>query len=129
MTAKKWETHFDNIEPNGLQGHWNIQPRLKRIAPLTQKTNQLDNMGFINWLIREVLQEPEKLNSFYAMRLLRDLNYGAEIRGQTPVTITRKDLYDRCMNKSNEYNFFEELRCGLRHAPQEDYIIFANRKR
>jgi hypothetical protein len=127
--AKTWENYFDNTEPKGLQGKWDASAQFKRPAPLTPEIRQYDNMKFVNWLINDVLHEPEKLHSFYSMCILRDLNYGAEIVGGRPTKLTPDDLYNRCVAKVNEHNYWEEVRCGLKPLIKEDFLEYAEKHR
>lgn len=126
-TARIWEKYFDNVKLTGKQGKWNspfspIQP-----VQLTPQIMQLDNMRFVHWLLADVLQQPEKINSFTAMRMLRDLNYGAEIVNGQPVKLTKEDLYKRVIQKVQNHNICEEIRCGMRPLIKEDYIEYVEK--
>ncbi len=127
--SKTWEQYFDNVSLTGLQGKWNSPFNPKKIPQLTPQIANLDNASFINWLMIEVLKQPEDLNSFTATRLLRDLNYGAEIVNGQPVRLTKEDLYQRAVRKIQTHNMWEELRCGLRPLIKEDYIEYVEKHR
>ena len=78
-TAKKWEDYFDSIDikPNHLG--WQSPPRIHK--PLKTVPEELSSSEYARWLIVNVLGEPEKLNTYFESRLIRDLNYGMFING------------------------------------------------
>ena len=73
-TAKIWEEHFDSIEIRPEEETWSSPPRLH--SPATSIPAEISDRDFIKWLIVNVLGEPEKLNTLFESRMIRDLNYG-----------------------------------------------------
>ncbi len=53
---------------------WNAQPMIRTIN--NTPPENLTNGQFAEWLIVSVLQEPERLGSYFHSKLIRDLNYG-----------------------------------------------------
>jgi len=78
-TAKKWEEYFDSIQIKPIEQTWKSPPRIHQ--PSTQVPANLSASQYARWLIVNVLGEPEKLNTFFESRLIRDLNYGMFING------------------------------------------------
>jgi|TARA_R110000765_G_scaffold64510_1_gene125309 glycosyltransferase involved in cell wall biosynthesis len=78
-TAKKWEDHFDSVEIKPITETWQSPPRIHQ--PLTKVPSDLSTSEYARWLIVNVLGEPERLNTFFESRLIRDLNYGMYING------------------------------------------------
>ena len=78
-TAKKWEEYFDAFEIKPSQETWGAPARIhtpdKNIPP------NLTSSEYARWLIVHVLGEPEKLNTYFEARLVRDLNYGMYVEG------------------------------------------------
>ena len=78
-TAKKWEDHFDSVEIKPIEQTWQSPPRIHQ--PSTEVPANLSTSQYARWLIVNVLGEPERLNTFFESRLIRDLNYGMFING------------------------------------------------
>jgi len=78
-TAKKWEDYFDSIDVIPPHLGWRSPPRIHE--PLKEIPENLSASEYARWLIVNVLGEPEKLNTYFESRLIRDLNYGMFING------------------------------------------------
>jgi glycosyltransferase involved in cell wall biosynthesis len=74
-TAKVWEDCFDNIDVLPTERSWKSPSRISQ--PNLQIPNNLQNDEFVQWAIVNVAGRPELLNTFLALRLTRDLNWGA----------------------------------------------------
>ena len=77
-TAKMWEEHIDSIEIKDHSKTWDSESR--EFFPSTEPPENLEHSDLVSWLMENVLGEPEKANSYIALRILRDLN-----RGQAPI--------------------------------------------
>jgi glycosyltransferase involved in cell wall biosynthesis len=70
-SAAQWEKYFDSVEPQDL---WDtVPPRLHK--PDFNIPDGLTNEQFTRWIIGNVWGRPDKMDSFTALRLMRDLNY------------------------------------------------------
>jgi glycosyltransferase involved in cell wall biosynthesis len=78
-TAKKWEDYFDSIEIKPYEQTWGSPPKLHE--PEKGVPDGLPASQYARWLITNVLGEPDKLNTYFESRLIRDLNYGMFING------------------------------------------------
>ena len=80
-TAKKWEDYFDSVEVKSMEKTWLSPPRFHN--PKKADTDNMTNSEYARWLITEILGEPEKLNTYFESRLIRDLNYQMFINGMS----------------------------------------------
>jgi len=78
-TAKKWENYLDSVEVKPAEETWKSHPRIHQ--PVTSVPPNLSPAEYARWLIINVLGEPERLNTYFESRLIRDLNYGMYIAG------------------------------------------------
>lgn len=76
-TAKAWETYFDSVAVN--PNRWDSPAKLH--SPADQAPPNLNNEEFVKWAIEFVGGRPDLVNSYFALRLTRDLNWGAYKEG------------------------------------------------
>ena len=122
-TANKWEQRFDSVEILPESETWKSPPRIH--SPSDRYPEGMDNKNLVDWLIINVLGEPEKLNSYMASRLVRDLNYGQSTEGMggiyynenslldsAPKTIlfNAHDAYKHMLELCNRRNYWEKMR-------------------
>lgn len=75
LTAKVWERHLDSLDlPDDP---WAGPPQIHR--PNTNVPQGLTNEQFVAWGIVNVAGRPELLNSYTALRMVRDLNWMASL--------------------------------------------------
>jgi hypothetical protein len=127
ITAKKWENYLDQVSLTELQGQWDTAPPRMYVPP-EQAPGDLNNTEFVNWLMIKVLNEPERINSLFALRMIQDLHYGARIDGPSKQMVDRQKVFDLCKHIVNNKNLCEEARCGMRQLTQEDFIDYAHLK-
>lgn len=75
-TAEKWMEAIDELEPRD----WSSGPAIHYPIGYHER-EELNNYDYASWLITDVLGEPNKLNSYFHLRIVRDLNYGVAIEG------------------------------------------------
>ena len=124
--AKKWEDYFDNAELTGLQGKWDSPPRIHNIP--SSIPPELSNKDFVRWLITDVLNSPELLNSYAELDLLKNINYGVQINGVNVQKISREQVFQNMINRATMKNNWEQARCGMIPLPPEDYIQYAHER-
>jgi len=124
-TCKIWENYFENCELTGLQGKWNSPPRMINVR-INKDFEKMSNIQFVEYLYRDILNKPEKLNKYDGLQLLSILNYGAEIDGRKVIPVTRKMVHDKFIKLAVMYNQCEEIRCGISQLPREDFLDYAN---
>lgn len=77
ISGKKWEDYFDSVEIKPEEETWMSPPRLHNPQPKPSEIPpNTSHDQLAAWLIKDVLGEPDKLNSFMQARLVRDLMYG-----------------------------------------------------
>ena len=124
-TAKIWEDYLENCELTGEQGRWDSPPNI--IYPrINNDFEKLSNKDFIKYLVCDIMNKPEDLYKFKTMHLLSVLNYGAEIDGRKITKINRNQVHQAYLNLVAQHNYYEEIRCGIRQLPKEDFIEYAN---
>lgn len=130
-TAKIWENHLDSIELTGLQGKWDAPVRnikFSTLPPLPNNFNSIPNNVFVDWVIREVMQQPEKLNTRFSAKMIKDLNFGAIKSGRDVQLFSKQDFYDHAVNIAKQNLECEMVRTGNIEVEPMDYITFANER-
>ena len=118
VTAQKWSNYFETLPKKNL---WNSPPLLYTPNTIQPKTS---NNLYVRWLIGEVLCRPDLLNSYFELRLLRDLNYGMTLGGTNGCLLneglgtkyepfTREKAYEHMLYLVNKHNHWEKLRCKI----------------
>ena len=102
---------------------WNSQPRIYQIS--TKIPENANNAQFAEWLITDVLCEPDRLGSYFHAKLLRDLNnefvklgFGGSYFNeflevfyrQNYETFNRENAFNLIANIAIERNKWEEIR-------------------
>ncbi|MAF25657.1 hypothetical protein CL634_08825 [bacterium] len=78
-TAHMWESYFDSVDIKPREETWLSPPRIHQFSK--EVPQGLSTRQYVQWLIINVLGEPERLNSYIESRMVRDLNYGMYIQG------------------------------------------------
>jgi intein/homing endonuclease/DNA-directed RNA polymerase subunit RPC12/RpoP len=73
-TTNQWVKHFDSVDINKYEQLWQSKPDIR--TPSTNIPKNINNAGYVRWLITDVLCDPSKLNTYFESRMIRDLNYG-----------------------------------------------------
>lgn len=131
--AGVWDRAFEKV---GV-GNWEDKRALIK-EPNLDIPPGLDNEQFINWCIVHVLGEPNRINTYEAMKWLKDLNYGEAIKGtaeiifneasfittnQRHMRFTHKEFVENLVRMAEKRNYFERLRLGLLKEPKPYWII------
>jgi hypothetical protein len=89
------------------------------------EVSQLSNEDFVRWCIIHILGQPEKLNSYFCLKMIRDLNYGvcpiyqsdryssenSMLNSQRQfLTIDRTYIANVCLSIANKNNYYENKR-------------------
>lgn len=74
-TAAKYEQYFDSLDINYLNNLWQNPFSFHKIDE-NIPNDYVSNTDFSKWLILNVLGEPEKLNTYFHTKLLKEINYG-----------------------------------------------------
>lgn len=109
-TAKKWENVFDSLPLKSPEESWFSPPRLHE--PVIPQGNFESNEQFVEWAIEHVFGKPEFKNSYMALRLIRDLNWGMKSHAQSAKSYHNETSFAAnatIMGKFTEQNVVEEL--------------------
>jgi len=133
-SAKLWSDYFDSVVPS----NWNDKNANIQEPELDKIPSNIPNNEFVNWCLVKILKEPERINSYEAMKWLKDLNYGEAIKGTSEIifneasfitnnqrymSFTRKDFINNLLRIAEKRNYYEKLRLGLINEPQPYWII------
>ena len=116
-TAKKWEDYFDSVELKPSEETWLSAPRIHH--PRNGNTENMSNSEYARWLIVNVLGEPERLNTYFESRLIRDLNYAMFINGMGDAYLNEdsfkflKPLYEP-FDRQKAYDMMADI-CELKN--------------
>jgi len=75
LSGAVWEKYFDETDPVPFEQGWASQPRVFQPAEKLQLQGNETHSTLAKWLIANVLREPEKLNTYFESRMIRDLIY------------------------------------------------------
>lgn len=133
--AKIWENYFDSVELKDIKETWESPPRINN--PNLNIPKGMNNEEFIRWCIVNIWGEPKHLNSYTAMKMLRDLNYGEAIHGaggeffndasylaasRKYATFGYNEAVNNFINMAEKRNYFERLRVGHITEPKPEFI-------
>ena len=74
LSGSVWEKYFDETDPISFEIGWGSAPKILPPAE-KQDLGQARHSQATQWLIENVLRQPEKVNSFLADRMTKDLLY------------------------------------------------------
>ena len=130
-TSEVWEKQIDSVGG----GNWDapfseVNPEVK----IPEKINS--NKELVDFLVLNMVNEPELLNSYSINTILRDLNFGAYknnpggyFYGELSIfnreqyqPLSRDALIDRFRSKAKNKHFWEHARFGKVQFPEESWI-------
>lgn len=120
-TALTWEKYFDSLQ---LVNKWAAPPDFHNYHNV-REPNGLSNEQFVKWGLVHIANRPDLLNSYTAMRMLRDLNWSVTQEGAGGVyfneastlstklvnkEFTRKHAIEELKKLCDQKNFWEQQR-------------------
>lgn len=123
-TVQKWIDAINSID-NSIS--WNAPPRIHQ--PNFNIPNNLNNVDFARFIIKEVLGEPERIGTYFESRLVRDITYGYIVGGNpgsyfnedsdkfsktSYQQFSREDAVKYMAHLANKRNHWESVRTGQR---------------
>lgn len=138
-TAKEWEAVFDSLEPRTGQQSWDSPPKL--FFPTQEPPHNLEKTSdFVRWCLTHILGKPEEYDKYLALRLIKDINYGAStgnysssvsensIEGKGQLRkFTPEDCANQLMTMRKNINGWEQRRTGMINPPKPYFIEMAKR--
>lgn len=134
-TAQIWESYLDKVQIRPHSETWDSPPRIA--PPNMNPQPNLTNEEFVRWAVLNTWREGNKMNSYVALRMLRDLNYGRIVTGApnihydelsfmhskgTFMPFTRQDLLNRLKDLCERRNYWERRRCGIDCPPKPFFV-------
>jgi glycosyltransferase involved in cell wall biosynthesis len=75
-SGKAWENYFDSVMIYENFDNWKQSPRIHNPSPKPEKLPENSSVqSLARWLVTNVLGEPDRINSYFENRLIRDLLY------------------------------------------------------
>jgi len=127
-TAKQWENYIDSYSPSGKQGEWGSPPVLPSI-PESKPADFSNHNQFVDWLFSEVMKEPEKVHKEEALRLIRDLNFGAQITYGSLKPLSQDNVFDMYKQRAINKLQAEQVRVGALPIMDSYYVAEAHNRR
>ena len=124
--AKSWEIYFDSVQPQPIEETW--QSPKQTSVPNLNMPQGLTNEQFVRWGIMNIWGQPERLHSYMALRMIRDLNYGKSLGGAggsyfhednslfgktTYKDFTREQAAQELLSLNNVFSNWDNRRLGL----------------
>jgi hypothetical protein len=123
-SVKKFENLLDTLNPNELEKKWHAQADIKQ--PNLSLPQGTTNEEFVRFCIQQILCDESKLNTYYHIKWLRDINRkGRPIKAGGSYFIDESFVFDKarfeeysrerlaqdCLQLRNEINHWESIRC------------------
>jgi glycosyltransferase involved in cell wall biosynthesis len=134
-TTKVWEKIIDKIELRPLEETWNSPPRV--ISPNYDVPQGLPMEDFVRWGIANIWGEHGQIDSYVALRMIRDLNYGQSVASfggpyycedslliEKPKfrSFGKADAVQALVELGDGRNYWEQRRAGLIQESEPLYI-------
>lgn len=128
--AKVWMKAIDSISYT----NWNQPPRIHK--PNLNIPDGLTNKQFVEWCVINIWGAPEKLNDYYVLRMIKDLEIGSTPIGdglfyndfarreQTFMSFTRDSVVQECVGQNKKNNNWEKIRAKIIKKDIPDFIRF-----
>lgn len=104
-SGKMWEDYFDSVELLPPEESWLSVPNIKNPASKNIDLSKITHQQLANWLILNVLCEPEKVNSYMSSRLIRDLMYQSSTHVTAGMYTNESSAAFENMNGRVPFNF------------------------
>lgn len=74
-TCQEWEKYFDSVEIRPSAQTWATPINI--VSPANNIPEHMNDEQFVNWALVNVMGRPDLIGSFFAMKVVRDLLWGA----------------------------------------------------
>lgn len=124
-TADKFMKYFDSLNAEALNNRWLSEPRILPIAQYNEMPT-VDNNHYAEWIITQVLGEPQYIGSYMHSRLIKELNYGSSLGGIGGLYFNEDSFINSepkhsPFNRQIAYNHFSALARMRNHWEQKRY--------
>jgi len=125
-TSSVWENYIDSYTSSKLQGKWDSPSTMVNV-PNTIPPD-LSNEDFIKWIFNEVEHNSDKLYQFEAVKLYRDISFGAEIGQGTLEPLDREKIFNSYATKARARNQMEYFRNNPAQLVTDPFILQAHER-
>ena len=134
-TSKVWEKIVDGVELRPHTETWDGPPRI--IEPNLNIPDNISLDDFVRFGVAHVWGEPTKVDSYVALRMIRDINYGEAISGyggpyysedslliEKPKyrSFGKQDAVEALVELGKTRNYWEQRRIGIIQEAEPLYI-------
>ena len=107
LSGSQWEKYFDSFEPVPFEQSWGSPPRIQEPAQKVDISNAgaISTVQLARHLISDVLREPERLNTFFEARLVRDLTYRQATSSTGGMYFNESSAAFDGMNRRQPFNY------------------------
>lgn len=112
-SAKMWEDHFDSLELPDHSKTWCSPANYHE--PAEEIPSDLTNEEFIRWALVNVAGRPDLIGTYYALKLVNDLNMGfVEVARNARATFKQSNAAQRLLEICENRNAWEHKRTGVK---------------
>jgi glycosyltransferase involved in cell wall biosynthesis len=90
LAFQKWYDHLKSLVGRPRKHEWDEPPHIHE-PQLNRIPVNISNDDFVKWCVVNIWGEPDQIDSFFSMKVLRDLNYGVYLQGEGSGKIYRHD--------------------------------------
>lgn len=118
-TTAIWKNVIKEIEVPSQDKTWLCPDSLAIVSEQLDQAalGKMNNVDFVNSVIRKVWKRPELVNSFFANELIKALNTGFRTEGMNRIPFTRQNLVEMIYGIVNNHNQWEASRQGMVQKP------------
>lgn len=120
-TAKVWMDYFDNWKPSKMEGQWNSPARILQMP--NEIPNFQNHQTFVEWVYGDILREPEGAYEYAGAKMLRDLNFGADMEYGSLAPVNRELVLKAIQSKVNHHNTVEMIRTGQAQSNVNEFYV------
>lgn len=136
-TARIWESLIDKTEVDF--DIWESPPSIKQIN--LNIPQGLGNEQFVRWCVLNIWGDPQQIDSYIEMRMIRDLNYGVAYAGTGDIfysndsvisdrkysKFTRENVVNEMIKLAEHRNYWENRRIGNIIEETPNFILEAHK--
>jgi glycosyltransferase involved in cell wall biosynthesis len=139
-TAKVWERAIDSV-PVHLNANWEEPARFTNTN--VEIPGNLSNEEFVRFCVANIWGQPDKVDGYMALRMIRDLNYGKAMIGHGGLNYNemsslgvqqfyspfgRSNVFTELKKMATVNNSWEQVRCGLAQDSTPKFIEIAHKR-
>jgi len=112
-TAAIWKNVIDKCEIHDPEMTWFSKESRHIDIQNLEMPQDLDNVEFVNFVLKEVYKRPELQNTYFALEWAKWLNIGSMFVGQQRIPVDRKYVINHFLNLVGRHNIADKKRLGV----------------